>query len=1311
MQSTANKPLSKSANLFPVVGIGASAGGLEAFKTLIGSIPANSGMAYVLVQHLDPRHESLLPELLQKVSKIPVLEITNEIRVKPDHIYIIPSNKMLLANDGVLQLSPRQSIKNRLHLPIDLFFNSLAEVHQAHAIGVVLSGTASDGTLGLKAIKDNGGMTFAQDEASAAYDGMPHSAAQAGVVDFIMDPGKIPAKIFELTKNIYLTGPDDQYLLHQDEAIYKQILLLLRIRKGTDFTYYKQTTIRRRILRRMAFNKKEGPAAYLKYLNEHSPEQDVLYLDLLIPVTSFFRDTNAFQNLCDNILPLIVKNKGITEPIRIWVAGCSTGQEAYSIAICFKEYMAENFPGIPDERVQIFASDMSEPAISKARTGIYAKNEIEGLTPLHLKQYFTKDIHGYHVNKALRDICVFANHNFLSDPPFGKMDLVTCRNVLIYLEPYLQKKALTAFHYALKVNGFLLLGKSETNNNLPELFTLTGKKDKIFKRKDVPAKFMYTVAQRGEHSQEEINKHFNGEHISTDFQKIADDIILSKYIPAGVVVNRKFNIVHFRGSTGAFLEPPSGEASLNILKMAKEGLAVELRTILQKIKKDNRPVTKAGIQMMIRGGIRSISIEATPLSAAPEPHYLILFHEQPAVNKKQPLVKPSSKTEKGDNELRIQQLELELAQCREDMHSITEEQESANAALESANEELLSGSEEWQSLNDELQASKEELQSTNEELVVVNQEIINLVEQVTHARDYAESIVTTIREPLLVLDEKLRVNSANKAFYKMFQVNERETEGVLIYDLGDKQWNVPSLKILLEDTLTKEIPCKDIEVTNNFPTIGKRVMLLNACKFAMSNEGEQLILLVIEDVTEKNDLHLIELKFQKELEEKVNQRTIELSEANESLQLKNQEIALSKYNKRFLTEFSEKFSAYTIQKDFFQSLVHFIADTTSLDYAFVGKLEQNEMAELSIQTIAFSAFGKLTENIRYQLPNGPCEQVISGTLYRYPNQCGQTFQNNKTIQQFNVDGYLGFPLHDEQGNVVGLIAVMHQTEIEDTETVGSVLKIVARRAEIELQRIKHEEQLRENNNALKEKNNELLKMNKELEAFTYVSSHDLQEPLRKIKTFISLLVKNENEQLSVDGKDYLKRISKASLRMKTLIEDLLSYSRINTKEHTFESTDLNLITDEVLIDFSEKIDEKNAIIKVEALCKLSINPSQFRQLMQNLIGNALKFSRPGVQPQITIKSKIDKGSNFKNEKLIPGKEYCHLTITDNGIGFDPKYKDRIFEVFQRLYGKDEYEGTGIGLAIVKKIVDNHGGYITASGVPNEGATFDIYIPA
>ncbi|MBK5285299.1 MAG: histidine kinase, partial [Bacteroidia bacterium] len=453
---------------------------------------------------------------------------------------------------------------------------------------------------------------------------------------------------------------------------------------------------------------------YLKYLRENKPEQDALYQDLLIPVTSFFRDKKSFENVCDRVFPLIVKNRTSFEPVRVWVAGCSTGEEAYSIAICFKEFLAKHASASAGERIQIFATDLSEPAIVKARLGIYTKMELAAVSPERLKDFFTKTNGSYQLNRQVRDMCVFAHHNFLKDPPFGKMDFISCRNVLIYMEPYLQKKALTTFHYSLNPNGFLLLGKSETISGVPDLFASATIKDKLFKRKDVPGRFMLTASPRSEQNLQDLNdgpKKNSDKSGRTDFQKTADDIILSKYTPAGVVVNEEMNIVHFRGSTGNYLEQAPGKPSHNLLVMAKHGLAFELRSILHKAKKDKAPVIKENIPVEVNGSLRNISIEALLLPNTIEPHYLVLFHDNKEVgsqklevgSKKGGHTERSRSAKENDKDLRIQQLEHELAHTREDMRSITEDQEASNEELQSANEELLSGSEELQSLNEELE--------------------------------------------------------------------------------------------------------------------------------------------------------------------------------------------------------------------------------------------------------------------------------------------------------------------------------------------------------------------------------------------------------------------------------------------------------------------------------------------------------------------------------------------------------------------------------------------------------------------------------
>jgi two-component system CheB/CheR fusion protein len=467
---------------FPIVGIGASAGGLDAFKRFLQAIPADSGMAYVLVQHLDPTHQSVLPELLARATKIPVLEITDDIHLAPNHIYVIPENKILTSSDGVLKLTPRTKIKT--NRAIDVFFTSLAEVHQSLAVGIVLSGTASDGTLGLKAIKAHGGITFAQDQQSAKFGEMPQNAVDAEVVDFVLPPEKMPEKLLSILETYNGYREIHENPTKDEEDIFNQIIQALRKRSGVDFTYYKQTTVRRRIARRMVICEKQKLGTYLKFLIKSTDEQDFLFHDMLIPVTSFFRDPKTFQTISHTVFPVMLKQKTATDPIRMWVAGCSTGEEVYSLAISLHQFLEK----ISGRQIQIFASDISESAIAKARLGIYRNVDVKNVPDSLLKNYFTKGNGVYQVNRQIRDMCVFAIHDFLKDPPFAKMDLISCRNVLIYMDTFLQKKALTIFHYALKDSGFLILGKSETTGPASELFATFAKDDKIYSRKSVPSR-------------------------------------------------------------------------------------------------------------------------------------------------------------------------------------------------------------------------------------------------------------------------------------------------------------------------------------------------------------------------------------------------------------------------------------------------------------------------------------------------------------------------------------------------------------------------------------------------------------------------------------------------------------------------------------------------------------------------------------------------------------------------------------------------------------------------------------------------------
>ncbi|MBK7696777.1 MAG: PAS domain-containing protein [Saprospiraceae bacterium] len=1144
------KSTSVSGNQFPVVAIGASAGGLEAMMELLKYLPPDTGMAFIYVQHLSPDHKSMLTEILSKKTKMKVQEIDDMDKIKPDNVFVIPYNKGIEVTDGHIKLIQRS--ERSTAVSIDILFSSLAHAQKERVIGIVLSGSASDGTVGIKDIKHEGGLTFAQDD-TAKFTSMPHSAIAAGAIDFVLSPKEIALELARLSNHPFVkvknSKANSEDLIENSNPDLKIILSQLFKTTGVDFSAYKMNTIKRRIIRRMLLYKISTLKDYSKLLTQKNEEIDILYQDLLINVTSFFRDTDVHKYLKITLFPKLLKRKAAGESLRVWVPACATGEESYSIAMMFLEIKESQGSDIP---IQIFATDLSEQAIRKARGGVYTKQELETVSPKRIQRFFTKAEGHFRVNKTVRDMCVFAQHNLLSDPPFSRLDFVSCCNLLIYFDIAALKKALRTFHYALNNDGYLMLSKSENINQSTQLFTSANKKYKIFSRKinsdtqrlpELSPRFAQQSAF--ESSVPTVDQNRTTKNISINTQGLddaIDQVLVAEFMPASVVINYQMEIVQFRGTTDLFLTHPKGKATFNILKMARPEIAFELRNAISKVIKTKGRVRKSGIELKINSLIKIVSFEIVPLKIEwNEPLLLILFteHEQAEIYVQQAAGRNSTSPLK---ERRILKLEQQLAAAQADALSSLQEHKAFAEELQSAHEEVVSSNEELQTVNEELETSKEEIESANEELTTTNQEMQTRIDLLNESYEYSDAIISTMHEPMLVLGKDLRVKSANKAFYKKFGVAEEETVGVLLYDLGNKQWNIPALRELLEDIIPKNSQFLNYEVKHTFLNLGEKIMSLNASRIIQKAHREQLILLIIADITEVRRLLM-----EKELREK---------------ELLKKEI-----------------------------------------------------------------FERKTEKLKLE----------------------------KAV---------------------------------DTRT----------------------RELKEANASLVDKNKELLNMNKELEAFTYISSHDMQEPLRKIQIFAGRILEKESENLSEHGRKYLQLMQHSAERMRQLIQDLLSFSRLNAADRKYENTDLSIIVEEVKNEFKEEIAEKNAVIEVKENCEVHIIPFQFRQLMHNLVGNALKFSNPLKPPHIVIKSRNVKDNNLNIKGLAPRNEYCHISITDNGIGFEKEFSTKIFEVFQKLHGQEEYTGTGIGLAIVKKIVDNHNGIITATGRLNKGATFDIYIP-
>jgi two-component system CheB/CheR fusion protein len=1030
----------------PIVGVGASAGGLEAFTLLLQHLPTDTGFGFVLVQHLDPQHESALTQLLSRTTAMPVHEATHNQRVKANHVYIIPPNRSLGIDHGVLKLQPRppQRVAPR---SIDHFLEALARDQCERAIGVILSGSATDGTLGLEAIKAEGGLTFAQDD-SARFDSMPRNAVAAGCVDFVLSPANIAKELAWIAKHPLVASPAPaaspapvrgrpaEKIRHPaapagseadgppEQVAYKKIILLLRNHCGVDFSLYKNSTIHRRMTRRTVLNRQDTLAHYADFLRGNSKELDALYADALINVTSFFRNAEAFAMLRPRVFaPLLAA--GGDDPLRVWVLGCSTGQEAYSLAMAYAE-AAEKIPRA--RQLQVFATDLNEANLEKARHGLYAKTLLHDVSPERRRRFFVEEEGGYRVIKALREQVIFARHNLISDPPFSRMDLISCRNVMIYLEPSLQKKLLPAFHYALKPEGYLFLGASESVGAFPHLFGPVDKKQKIFVRK-AAATLAFQLPLWGERSSHPLpgpkprsapvaGAPAGAFLAGLSAEREADRVTLNQFAPPSVLIDADLHILQFRGPTGDYLEPPTGKASFDLLKMARDGLMLPLRTVVTRAKKEDVTVRREHVPFKLNDQARVVNLEVVPLKNLKERRYLVLF-EDPArrpgpVAAELPVVtlRPATAVTPREESARILALERELAEARDYLQSVQEHQEAANEELQASNEEGQSANEELQSLNEELETSKEELESTNEELTTVNEEMagrnaelnrvnsdltnlqtsaklvvvllgrdltirrfsaqaenqfsllpsdlgrpitgvrhnlavhdletlitgvitsvrecerevqdrdgrwyslrvrpyltvdnkvdgavfllvdINASKQaeheVIHARDFAEAVISTVHDPLLILDGELRVQKVNEAFLTTFKLPAAEVMGHRLFELDQRRWESRRLRSLLLEILPRHTTFDNFEVTHHFKKLGRRTLVLNARMLSQDPGHREKILLGFQDITvrKKNEeaLRKAEVLLSRhadQLELTVTRRTAQLTATNRQLE-------------------------------------------------------------------------------------------------------------------------------------------------------------------------------------------------------------------------------------------------------------------------------------------------------------------------------------------------------------------------------------------------------------------------------------------
>lgn len=943
---------------FPVIGIGASAGGLDAFNSLFKNMPVDTGMAFILIQHIEPSHVGNMVGLIQRQTRMPVVEVKDDgLEVQPNHLYMIPQNREISMVDGMLKLGVETDSRS-MH-SIDLFFRSLANDLGDHAICIILSGTGIDGTAGARAVKAQTGLVIVQDPGEAGYDGMPRSAIDAGVADFVLPADKMAEKLIEYVKGAYGKPAERRrQALEKSSDLLSEVFSIIKSKTKRDFSGYKTSTINKRIERRMVIRRVQELADYVPLLKDDPNEIKDLIKDFLIQVTNFFRDPEAFDAM-KTYLKAFIKNKAARQEVRAWTVGCSTGEEAYSVAIIIRECLSELGR---EANFQVFGTDLDSAGIDIARAGIYPESIAADVSKERLERNFTKEDNRYRVNRELRERVVFAIHDLISDPPFSRTDLVSVRNLLIYLDPQTQKKVMPALHYALNEGGILFMGTAETVGDFQEnLFETLDSHWRVYRAREDKHGLALTVGL--DYAYHSIGPR-PGSGRPTE-SSAANERTLIRAMPPAVLVDKNLNILFVHGETGKYLQLGQGQLSNGLLGMAREGLKAPLATASHQALSGDTEIRREGIRIKINGDTISVKITVKPIHDR-EVRLAVFFED---------ILEPRQKRRKDARIApgeRYKELEQELQYTRESLKSSVEELETANEELRTTVEEYQATNEELHSTNEELESSREELQSMNEELGTVNSEYSEKIQELSQISDdmknllnstniatlfvdmdlviqrftpatshvlnlrdgdmgrpitditsrvrpallaedvrkvldslvstetevqsdvggwysvrilpyrnsknaidgavisfidinpqkelhrklnaaleYANSILDTMREPMIVLDSNLKVQSVNQAFYRIFRVNPEQTEGRVIYDLGNGQWDIPELRKLLGEILPMNSHFMDFRVEHDFPGIGKHIMLLNARRMELEDQGTQKILLAMEDITER----------------------------------------------------------------------------------------------------------------------------------------------------------------------------------------------------------------------------------------------------------------------------------------------------------------------------------------------------------------------------------------------------------------------------------------------------------------------------
>jgi len=1202
---------------FPIVGIGASAGGLEPFGQILRALPADTGMAFVLVQHLDPTHASMLTEILSRATVMPVAEVTDQMMVQPNHVYVIPPGVTMGIDRGTLRLTPRREAKGQ-HRPIDYFLRSLAEDQGHRGIGVILSGSATDGTLGLEAIKAEGGITFAQDD-TAQHASMPSSAVAAGCVDFVLPPAEIAREIARISRHSYVARDADAVEAQANEPSLGRVLEQLRMASGVDFSKYKRNTLYRRIIRRAVLHKLEGPREYAKFLQSNPTETEALYQDVLISVTSFFRDPEAFEVLKTEIFPRLVRDRSRHDPVRVWSIGCSTGEEAYSIAIAFTEFLEASRLQIP---LQIFATDLNGAGVEKARAGVYPKTIAHNLPPERLRRFFFEADGTYRISKAIRDTTVFARHNVLSEPPFSRIDLISCRNLLIYLEPSLQEKAMGMMQYALKPHGVLWLGSSETIGPYRDLFEVEDGRHKMYVKKPGPGR----AALRAFSGDPMATRRAADAHprevgiVGQDVHREADRLLLAKYTPASVLVNADMEILQFRGDTGLYLTPAPGKASLNLLKMLRDGLLVGVRAALHRAKREEAAAREDGLSVRSNGGFRRVNVQAIPLkgnSGSPQLHYLVLFEDAPgpedarARPTKGDRRKPrgsrvAERTAREATESETARLAQELAATREYLQSVIEQQEAANEELQSSNEEVQSANEELQSINEELETSKEEVESSNEELATVNEELQNRNLELGQSNNDFINLLASVQLPIVMLGPDLRIRRFTPIAEKMFNLIAADV-GRPISDiqLGLAVSGLEGMLIeVIETVSVKETEIRDKQ--------GRWHVLRLRPYRTQDNRIDGALLMLLDVDTIKRD------------QETLRRQTGLLYQAHEAIIIWELDGAITYWNRG-----AEE--AYGFTKD--------------------------------------QALGRKPYEL---LASAPGPDVFREALREHGHWSGE----------------LSHTRRDGERVIVECRMVMARDEMGPPLVLETNHPITERK------------QMEE---SLRGQASKLLAADRNKNEFLALLAHELRNPLAPLVHALEIVKQPSAGPALADRAHEIMGHQLQNLAR--LVDDLLDISRLSQGriQLRMEPTDASTVVRQAVEALRPQVEarEQDLVLSLPSdAVELEADPLRLEQIVGNLLSNASKFTPRGGHIRLTVEPATGAG------EIV-------IRVRDDGIGIPSNALPRLFELFMQVDSSLNRTsgGLGIGLSLVRHMVELHGGRIEAhSEGPGRGSEFVVRLP-